>query len=115
VTAVEQIRVKALLGLGLRARTVVVGVQQVRNAATKGQVALAIIADDASAHSKAKVVPLLVARRVQVIGGVTAAWLGEVVGREATAAVAVVDAGLARGIRGAVASPATGPQNGGTG
>ncbi|HVZ48532.1 MAG TPA: ribosomal L7Ae/L30e/S12e/Gadd45 family protein [Gemmatimonadaceae bacterium] len=115
MTDVERARVKALLGLGLRARTVVVGVQQVRHAAAKGQVALAVVADDASAHSRAKVVPLLGARRVQVVGGVTAAWLGEVVGREATAAVAVVDAGLARGIREAVASPAAGPQNGGTG
>lgn len=115
MTGDELAKVKGLLGLGLRARTVVVGVQQVRAAAAKGQVALAIVADDASAHSRAKVLPLLGARRVQVMGGVTAGWLGEVVGREATAAVAVVDAGLARGIREAVASPAAGRQNGGMG
>lgn len=77
--------------------------------------ALAIVADDASVHSRAKVLPLLDARRILVIGGVTSGWLGEAVGRQATAAVAVVDAGLARGIREAVASLAGGRQNGGMG
>lgn len=108
-------KLRSLLGLGLRARTVVVGVQQVRAAAMAGRVVLAIVADDASVHSKAKVVPLLGARDVPVSGGVTAAWLGDVVGREATAVVAVVDEGLARGIREVVASTTAGRRNGGTG
>jgi ribosomal protein L7Ae-like RNA K-turn-binding protein len=94
-----------LIGLGLRARMVVVGVQQVRAAVAKGGVALAIVADDAAENSRAKVVPLLAARRVKVAGGVTAAELGAAVGRETTAAIAVVDAALASGISEALASP----------
>lgn len=94
-----------LIGLGLRARMVVVGVQQVRAAVAKGSVALAIVADDAAEHSRAKVLPLLAARRVRVENGVTAADLGAAVGRETTAAIAVVDAALASGISEALASP----------
>lgn len=108
-------KARRLLGLGLRARTVVVGVQQVRSAVMDGGVELAIVAEDASPHSRAKVVPLLQARGVQVVGGVTAGWLGAAVGRESVAAVAVVEAGLARGIRAAMAAPTDGWKNGGMG
>ncbi|MDA1081411.1 MAG: ribosomal L7Ae/L30e/S12e/Gadd45 family protein, partial [Gemmatimonadetes bacterium] len=100
MTGSEWTKVKGLLGLGLRARTVVVGVEQVRAAVAKRVAALALVADDASVHSRGKVLPLLKARRVEVIVGVTAAELGSAVGRETTAAVAGVDAALARGIRG---------------
>ncbi len=84
---------------------VVVGVEQVRAAVAKGSVALAIVADDAAENSRAKVMPLLAARRVKVAGGVSAADLGAAVGRETTAAIAVVDAALANGISEALASP----------
>jgi ribosomal protein L7Ae-like RNA K-turn-binding protein len=109
------LKVKGLLGLGLRARTVIVGVEQVRAAVGKGTAALVIVADDASANSRAKVVPLLEARRVRTVGGVTAEWLGDAVGRKATAAVAVADAALARGILGAIAPAGASGQNGGSG
>ena len=99
-------KVSALLGLGLRARTVVVGVDQVRGAVMKGNVEIAVVAGDASANSRAKIVPLLTARHVQMVDGVPAAALGAAVGRESTAVVAVVDAGLARGVRRAVAPAA---------
>ena len=96
-----------MLGLGLRARTVVVGVEQVRFSVGKRTAKLVFVADDASENSRGKVLPLLKARKVNVIGGVSAADLGAAVGRETTAAVAVVDVALARGIRGALASPAS--------
>lgn len=96
---------KGLLGLGLRARTVVVGVEQVRFAVGKRTAKLVFVAYDASENSRSKVLPLLKARRVQVIESVSAVELGAAVGRETTAAVAVVDAALARGIRGALAAP----------
>jgi ribosomal protein L7Ae-like RNA K-turn-binding protein len=88
-----------LIGLGVRARTVVVGVEQVRMAAKKGTLVFAVVAPDASANSREKVVPLLRARGVKFVQGPTAAELGAAVGREQTAAVGVVDPQLARGIR----------------
>jgi ribosomal protein L7Ae-like RNA K-turn-binding protein len=96
-----------LIGLGIRARTVVVGVEQVRVAARKGRLSLAVVAADASPHSRGKVLPLLEARRVRVVEVPSAAALGAAAGREATAAVGILDAALARGIR-AVLTPAVG-------
>jgi ribosomal protein L7Ae-like RNA K-turn-binding protein len=96
-------KVLGLLGLGVRGRNVVVGAERVRLDAMKGAVHLAIVATDVSKHSLDKVVPLLRARRVEMIEWPSAAELGNAVGRESTAAVGIVDQGLARGIRGAVA------------
>ena len=96
-------KVLGLLGLGVRGRNVVVGAERVRSDAMKGTVVLAIVATDVSQHSLDKVVPLLRARHVEMIGWPSAAELGAAVGRETTAAVGIVDQGLARGIRGAVA------------
>jgi ribosomal protein L7Ae-like RNA K-turn-binding protein len=87
-----------LVGLGVRSRSVVVGVEMVRQAAKKGTLMLAIVAPDASRHSREKVLPLLTAKRVQVIEGPSAAALGSAVGRDAAAAVGVVDRELAKGI-----------------
>jgi ribosomal protein L7Ae-like RNA K-turn-binding protein len=88
-----------LLGLGVRGRNVVVGVEQVRMAARKGTLVLAVIAPDAASNSREKILPLLRARRVMFVEGPTAAELGAAVGRVHTAAVGVVDPQLARGIR----------------
>jgi ribosomal protein L7Ae-like RNA K-turn-binding protein len=102
-------RVLGLLGLGVRGRRAVVGVENVREAAKRGKLVLAVIAPDASRHSLAKVTPLLEAKRVRIIEGPGATQLGGAVGRDATAAVGVVDRDLARGILaivdGAPASP----------
>jgi ribosomal protein L7Ae-like RNA K-turn-binding protein len=97
-------RLLGLVGLGARARNAVVGVEQVRAAAKKGQLALALVACDAATNSTAKVRPLLAARRVRVIEGLTAVQLGEAVGRAQTTAVGIVDRQLAKGIRGVVES-----------
>ena len=88
-----------LLGLGVRGRLAVVGVEQVRAAAQRGTLVFAIVAPDASRHSLDKVVPLLKARRVKFVEGPGARELGAAVGREQTAAVGIVDRDLARGIR----------------
>ena len=82
----------------------VVGVEQVRSAIKRGNVVFAVVAPDASPHSRQKVVPLLRARRVNFVEGPSAAELGAAVGREQTAAVGIVDPQLARGIRDLVAS-----------
>jgi ribosomal protein L7Ae-like RNA K-turn-binding protein len=92
-------RVLRLVGLGVRSRGAVVGVEQVREAAKKGKIVLAVVAADASQHSLSKVVPLLEARRVSVVRAPSASGLGEAVGREHTAAVGIVNRELARGIR----------------
>lgn len=96
--AVER-HVLRLLGLGVRSRGVVVGVERVRDAARRGKLALAVVARDASKHSLSKVVPLLAARRVRVLSAPHAGELGKAVGREQTAVVGVVDRQLAQGIR----------------
>ena len=88
-----------LLGLGVRGRMVVVGVEQVRMAATKNKLAFAIVAPDASKNSLDKVLPLLNARRVRYAEALGADELGAAVGRQSTAAVGIVDSRLAKGIR----------------
>ncbi len=97
-------RLLRLIGLGVRARGAVVGVQQVRQAAKKGTLAFAVIAPDASHNSLDKLVPLLRARGVRFADAVSAAELGAAVGRESTAAVGIVDRQLAKGIRDIVES-----------
>ncbi|MBL0941047.1 MAG: ribosomal L7Ae/L30e/S12e/Gadd45 family protein [Gemmatimonadaceae bacterium] len=96
-------KVLGLLGLGARGRLVVIGAEQVRIAAQKGSLQLVIVAQDVSRHSLDKVVPILRARRVEMVEWPSAAELGGAVGRETTAAIGIVDQGLARGIRSAVA------------
>jgi len=88
-----------LIGLGVRGRGVVIGVERVRDAAKRGKLHLAIAAPDASSNSLNKVVPLLQARGITVLAGPSAVELGEAAGREATAVVGIVDKGLAKGIR----------------
>ena len=88
-----------LIGLGLRARSAVVGVERVREAARRGRLALAVVAPDASRHSRDKVLPLLAARGVRVVEGPGTIALGAATGREATAAVGILDPALARGVR----------------
>jgi ribosomal protein L7Ae-like RNA K-turn-binding protein len=93
-------RILGLIGLGLRARNAVVGVEQVRVAARRGRLALAIVAPDASRHSREKVLPILKARRVRVIEGPTVTSLGAAAGRDSAAAIGILDYALARGIVG---------------
>jgi len=96
VTARQLLR---LVGLGVRSRGAVVGVQQVRDAALRNRLAFAVVAPDASRHSLEKVLPILAARRVRWVEGPPASELGAAVGRETTAAVGIVDHELAKGIR----------------
>jgi ribosomal protein L7Ae-like RNA K-turn-binding protein len=101
-------RLLRLVGLGVRGRGAVVGVEQVREGAKKNKVAYAVVAMDASRHSLDKVIPLLNARRVRFIEVPSAAELGGAVGRETTAVVGIVDRQLAKGIRELVESGSAG-------
>jgi ribosomal protein L7Ae-like RNA K-turn-binding protein len=94
-----------LIGLGVRGRGAIVGVQGVREAAKRGKLQLAIAAPDASINSLNKVLPLLRARGITVLEGPSAAELGSAAGRESTAVIGIVDRGLARGIRALSSTP----------
>jgi len=95
-------RLLGLAGLGVRARNAVVGVDRVRGAAQDGSLRLALVAGDVSRHSLDKIVPMLAAKGIRMVDGFTAAELGGVAGKEATAVIGIVDAQLAKGIRGAL-------------
>jgi ribosomal protein L7Ae-like RNA K-turn-binding protein len=100
-----------LIGLGARARNVVVGVERVKDAARRGKVKLAFVAPDASENSRDKVLPLLKARRVMVLEDLSAAALGGVVGKASASTIGVTDAALAAGIRQIVAAGESGGRN----
>ena len=95
----QQRKLIGLIGLGVRGRGAVIGVERVRDAAKRGKLHLAIAAPDASSNSLEKVVPLLRARGITIVAGPSAAELGAAAGREATAVIGIVDKGLAKGIR----------------
>ena len=108
LSTVDRARLLRLVGLGVRGRGAVIGVEQVREGAKKNKVAFAIVAMDASRHSLDKVIPLLNARRVRFVEVPSAAELGGAVGRETTAVVGIVDRQLAKGIRELVESGSVG-------
>ena len=97
-------RLLRLVGLGLRGRGAVVGVERVREGVKKNKVAFAIVAADASRNSLDKIVPLLNARRIRFVEVPSAAELGGVAGRESAAVIGIVDRQLAKGIRSLVES-----------
>ena len=97
--AVLKRKLLGLIGLGVRGRGAVIGVERVREAAKRGKLHLAIAATDASSNSLEKVLPLLHARGIAVYAGPPALELGSAVGRETTAVIGIVDKGLAKGIR----------------
>jgi ribosomal protein L7Ae-like RNA K-turn-binding protein len=99
IDEVTRQKVRGLVGLGMRGRLVIVGSERVKIEAQKGEIFLAIIGMDASRHSLDKVVPTLRARHIDIIEWPSAAELGAIVGRDATAAVGIADQALARGIR----------------
>jgi len=97
-------KVLGLVGLGLRGRLAVVGVQQVRDAAKRGKLKIALVASDASQNSLDKVESLLTARKVRIVRDFSGHELGEIAGRELVAAIGVSDAGLADGIADAISA-----------
>jgi ribosomal protein L7Ae-like RNA K-turn-binding protein len=99
ITDAGKRKIMGLVGLGLRGRLAVVGVQQVRDSAKRGKLKVALVARDASQNSLDKITGLLAGREVPVIDAFSAAELGAVAGREAVAVVGVTDAGLAEGIK----------------
>jgi len=87
-----------LLGLGLRAGRLVVGVTGVRAQLQRDGLRCVVLAADASARTREKVERLARARGVSVLAGPAALDLGAGLGRRPVQAVGVADAGLARGL-----------------
>lgn len=90
--------VAGLLGLGLRAGHVVIGVDAVRAALQGGRCRLVVLAADASPRAGEKVARLATARGIPRVRGPLAADLGARLGRPPVMVVGVRDAALARGV-----------------
>lgn len=93
-------RLTRLLGLGVRAGQVVIGVAGVRAQLQRGAIGCVVLAADASVRTRDKVERLARARRVPVIVGPVAGELGARLGRAPVQAVGVEDGALARGVAG---------------
>jgi ribosomal protein L7Ae-like RNA K-turn-binding protein len=87
-----------LLGLGLRAGRVVIGVAGVRAKLQRDDLRCVVLAADASPRTRDKVERLARARGVPIVRGPDALELGAGLGRPPVQAVGVEDAGLARGL-----------------
>jgi ribosomal protein L7Ae-like RNA K-turn-binding protein len=87
-----------MLGLGVRAGTVVLGTSGVRAQIQRGQTKLVVVASDHGARTEEKVLRLARARQVPTLVGPRADRLGHRVGRHSVQAVGVADASLAAGI-----------------
>ena len=93
-----------LLGLGLRARRVVVGVSGTRSELQAGKVSCVVLAADATQRTLEKVDRPARAKGIPVLTGPGADALGAALGRPPVQAVGVKDPALARGLIAASAS-----------
>ena len=88
-------RVLGLLGMAARAGAVISGTDRVREAARGEGVRLVLLARDASANSREKLVPLLTARGISHVIRYDRNELGAAIGRGPASAVGVMDRKLA--------------------
>jgi ribosomal protein L7Ae-like RNA K-turn-binding protein len=91
-------RITRLLGLGLRAGNVVVGVAGVRAGLQRGKIVCVVLAADASQRTIEKVARLAEAKRVAVVRGPAALELGTGLGKPPVQAVGIADQALANGL-----------------
>jgi len=91
-------KVTRLLGLGLRAGNVVIGVAGVRAGLQRGTISCVVLAADASQRTIEKVARLAEAKQVPVLRGPGADELGAGLGKPPVQAVGVTDAALSRGL-----------------
>jgi ribosomal protein L7Ae-like RNA K-turn-binding protein len=92
-------RALGLLGLAARAGAVAAGTERVREAARAGRLRLVVLAVDAAANARAKLLPLLRARGVEIVEAFDRAALGEAVGRPLLSAAGLTDASFAARVR----------------
>jgi ribosomal protein L7Ae-like RNA K-turn-binding protein len=91
-------RVTRLLGLGVRAGSVVIGVSGVQAGLKRDKLACVVLAADAGPRTRDKVERLAQARGVPLVRGPVAEELGARLGRPPVQAVGVADPALARGL-----------------
>lgn len=91
-------RITRLLGLGVRAGNVVIGVAGVRAGLQRGEVACVVVAQDVAQRTIEKVVRLAEAKKVPVLRGPIAVELGAELGKPPVQAVGVTDPALAKGL-----------------
>jgi ribosomal protein L7Ae-like RNA K-turn-binding protein len=91
-------RLLGLIGLGYRARNLVVGVEAVRKELQAGKCRCVVVAVDASPRAVDKVVRLAAARGVPLLEGPGAAAIGAQLGKPPVMAVGVRDRALAGGM-----------------
>ena len=91
-------KITRLLGLGLRAGNVVIGVAGVRAGLQRGKISCVVLAADASQRTIEKVARLAEAKRVPVLRGPGADELGAGLGKPPVQAVGVSDPALAKGL-----------------
>jgi ribosomal protein L7Ae-like RNA K-turn-binding protein len=84
-----------LLGLGARAGALVSGTQAVRAAAREGSIHQVILAVDAAGGQRAKLIPLLEARRIPYEIAFTQEELGSATGRAPVSAVGMSNPAMA--------------------
>jgi ribosomal protein L7Ae-like RNA K-turn-binding protein len=87
-----------LLGLGMRAGHLVIGVDGVRSALQRNDVRCLVLASDASPRATEKTLALARAQQIPVVEGPVAEELGRKLGRPPVMAVGVRDRALAQGI-----------------
>ncbi|MBI4408898.1 MAG: ribosomal L7Ae/L30e/S12e/Gadd45 family protein [Gemmatimonadetes bacterium] len=88
-----------LLGLAARAGALVAGTERVREAVRAGRAAYVVVAADASANSRGKLLPLLTARGVPHAVALDRHALGSAVGRGPLSAIGLTDASFAGRVR----------------
>jgi ribosomal protein L7Ae-like RNA K-turn-binding protein len=91
-------RLLRLLGLGNRARTVVIGVDQIRTGLQADRFKCVVVASDVSPRATDKVVRLAKGKGIPLIAGPTAMEIGARFGSPPVMVVGVVDGALARGL-----------------
>jgi ribosomal protein L7Ae-like RNA K-turn-binding protein len=103
-------KIRRLLGLGARARTVTIGSRDTRAALRRGAVGLVLLAEDGSARDRERLLRLAEEVKIPVHTlAVDSILLGEWVGRGKVAVVGVTDRNLAGEIHGLAASRRTEP------
>ncbi|MFN2571228.1 MAG: ribosomal L7Ae/L30e/S12e/Gadd45 family protein [Gemmatimonadales bacterium] len=91
-------RLLRLLGLGVRAGSVVIGVAGVRAGLQRGKLVCVVLAGDAGQRTRDKVERLAQARAIPVLRGPAAEALGAALGRPPVQAVGVADPALTQGL-----------------
>ena len=87
-----------LVGLAMRSGRLGLGTTGVREAARHGKLSGALIATDATANARNRLLPLLSAFDVPVVSCATTRELGRAVGKERLAILGITDVGFARQI-----------------